>query len=132
MNVDRHWQIRSLLLAAACIEVATGLTLVVAPALFVQLLLGEAITAAGVAVGRVTGCALVALGVACWPRLTRDCNCSTRPLQPLLGMLTYNGLISIYLVGLGLTSQSVGLLLWPGAALHIVFTALIIRAIFRP
>jgi hypothetical protein len=123
-----------LLIAAASIEVATGLTLVVAPALFVQLLLGEEILGAGLAVSRVAGFALIALGVACWPGLS-FAHEKIHPTQQLLGMLIYNVLILIYLISVGLlnlsASQSVGWLLWPGVALHSFLTLLFMREWFR-
>jgi uncharacterized protein YjeT (DUF2065 family) len=123
-----------LLIAAASIEVVTGLTLVVAPALFVRLLLSEEILGAGLAVSRVAGFALIALGVACWPGLSLAHE-KIHPTQPLLGMLIYNVLATTYLFGVGLTSfsasQAVGWLLWPGVALHGVFTLLFIREWFR-
>ena len=120
-----------LLLAAAIIEVATGLTLIVAPSLFVQLLFGEAIAGVGLAVSRVAGFALLALGASCWPGRSISYE-RIRPSQPLLGMLLYNLLIMVYLLGVGATSQAVGWFLWPGVALHGVFTLLFIRSWFLP
>src|SRR5262249_34318793 len=51
----------------AASEAAAGLILAVAPALFIPLLMGVALSGVGIALGRLTGFALIALGVACWP-----------------------------------------------------------------
>jgi hypothetical protein len=65
----------------------------------------------------VTGIALVALGIACWPG---------RPA--LCGMLTYSVLATLYLLYLAIRGQWVGPLLWPAVAAHAVLTILLARA----
>ena len=60
------------------------------PSLVGQLLLGEQLTGVGLPVARVTGIALIALGIACWPG------------PPVEGMLTYSPLVTVYLVYLAL------------------------------
>jgi hypothetical protein len=108
---------------AAVLEAATGLALLIAPAVVTWLLLGADLPAAEVIVGRVAGCALVALGMACWPG--RDVG---RLLIPAAqAMLTYNLLITCYLVFLGIGGKFVGVLLWPAAAVHGLLTLLLIR-----
>ena len=64
-----------------------------------------------------TGIALIALGVACWPGRTALC-----------GMLTYSALATAYLAYLGIRGHWVGPLLWPAVALHAVLTILLARA----
>jgi hypothetical protein len=63
---------------AAVSEVATGVALLSVPSLVGQLLFGVELTGMAMTVARVTGIALIALGVACWPG------------TPLVGMLTYS------------------------------------------
>jgi hypothetical protein len=104
---------KKVLVLAAVGEVATGVALLVVPSLVGQLLLGGELTGIAIAVARVTGIALVALGVACWPG------------TPLLGMLTYSAAATLYLAYLGFTGASTGLLLWPVVALHFVLTVLL-------
>ena len=53
-------------------EAATGLALMLNPPLVVRLLFGADIDGAGLAMARITGMALVALGVACWPGAITD------------------------------------------------------------
>ena len=55
------------LVLAAVSEAATGVALLIVPSLVGQLLFGAELTGLAVTVARVTGIALIALGVACWP-----------------------------------------------------------------
>jgi hypothetical protein len=98
----------------AVAEAATGLALLIAPALVGQLLLGET-PSGGAFVARVAGIALIALGVACWPG------------PPLVGMLIYSAAITAYLAWLGFAGLT-GLLLWPAVAIHFVLSILLGRA----
>ena len=104
---------------AAIAEAATGLALLVVPSLVGRLLLGEELAGVAVAVARVLGIALIALGVACWP---------DRPT--LCGMLIYGAAVTLYLSYLGIRGNWVGPLLWPAVVLHAVLTLLLARAWF--
>ena len=106
------------LLFAASAEAATGLALLIAPSLVVQILLGEQPAGIAIPVARVAGIAIGALAIACWPG------------PPLLGMLVYSGLITVYLAYLGFAGSLTGVLLWPAATLHVVLTILLGRAWF--
>jgi len=101
------------LLVSAIAEIGTGLALMVFPSLVGWLLLGDTLTGFAIPVARVAGIALVSLGVACWPG------------PPLIGMLTYSALVTLYLAYLGLAEGSAGILLWPAVALHAILTALL-------
>ena len=107
------------LIFAAVAEAATGLALLIAPALVGTLLLGEQLTGVTVLVARVAGIALIGLGVACWPG------------PPLLGMLTYSALVTLYLAYIGLAGAFAGLLLWPVVILHAILTTLLARDALR-
>ena len=54
---------------AASVEVVSGLVLLVRPTLFIWLLFGAELSEAGNALGRLAGFALLALALACWPKL---------------------------------------------------------------
>lgn len=110
---------KGVLLVAAIVEAGTGLAMVVVPSLMGQLLLGEQLSGIAVTVARVAGIALMSLGLACWPG------------PPLLGMLSYSGLVTLYLAYLGLTGGSTGVLLWPAFVLHLVMTVLLARDAMR-
>lgn len=108
---------------AALAEAATGVALIVAPALVSRLLLGTELSDVAVVVGRVAGISLLALGVACWP--------GKEPTRaPLGGMAIYGFLVTLYLLYLGIRGEWVGPLLWPAVALHAVLTLLLARELF--
>ena len=102
------------LIFAAVAEAATGLALLVVPALVGQLLLGAELTGVAVTVARVAGIALIALGIACWPGTA------------LVGMLTYSAAVTLYLAYIGFMGS--GILLWPAVVLHALLTFLLARA----
>jgi hypothetical protein len=58
---------KRVLVLAAVSEAAIGVALLVLPTLVGRLLLGEELTGVAIPVARVTGIALIALGLACWP-----------------------------------------------------------------
>jgi hypothetical protein len=101
---------------AVIAEAATGLALLVIPSVVGPLLLGAELTGLIISLSRVTGIALIALAVACWPGFTALC-----------GMLTYSALVTVYLAYLGLRGEWVGLLLWPAVVLHALLTLLLAR-----
>jgi hypothetical protein len=112
--------LKKLLTFAAIAEAAMGLALLILPSLVSRLLLGAELTGVSVPLTRVTGIALVALGIACWPRWTALC-----------GMLTYGALVTLYLAYLGIAGEFSGILLWPAVLLHAVLTILLARSWFN-
>jgi hypothetical protein len=110
---------KSTLTFAAIGEAATGLALLIVPSFVGQLLLGEQLTGVAVPVARVAGIALIALGIACWPG------------PPLVGMLSYSVLATLYLAYLGFAGSLTGILLWPVVVLHVILTALLMRDVTR-
>ena len=106
---------------AALGEAATGLALLLAPAIVVRLLLGlDDLAGVAVVLARVTGISLIGLGLSCWSRDTG-----------LVGMLTYSGGVTLYLAFVGLHGEFVGVLLWPAVVLHAVLTGLMTWGWFR-
>jgi hypothetical protein len=103
------------LMFAAVGEAAIGLALLIVPSLVGQLLLGEELTGVAIPVARVAGIALVALGIACWPG------------PPLVGMLIYSTVVTLYLFYLGFAGGLTGVFLWPAVALHVVLSILLGR-----
>ena len=108
------------LAVAAVVEVATGMALLIVPSLVGRLLFGAEFTGVANPAARVTGIALIALGVGCWPGSTALC-----------GMLTYGALATLYLVYLGVIGEWVGKLLWPAVVIHGILTVLLARAWFQ-
>jgi hypothetical protein len=113
----------SLLRLAAILEVVTGLALIGDPSLVARLLLGDGVSGAGTALGRVAGVGLLSLGSACWPS-----RAEVELGAPRRAMLTYNALIAAFLLYLEISNERTGKLLWPAVAIHGVLTLLLGRA----
>jgi hypothetical protein len=111
---------RSVLGVAAAIEAVTGLVMILFPHALIRLLLGADATGLNIVIGRVAGIALLSLGLGCWMGRQEE---GRSPA--LTAMLTYNLLVTIYLAFVGLSTEFVGVLLWPAAALHAALTALL-------
>jgi len=122
----RKMAIRTLLAFAAAVEGATGVALMVYPPIVTLMLLGEGVSGPGMVLGRVAGLALLSLAIACWP--VRDPAGGTFPGHR--AMLTYNLLVALYLLGLGIGGDSVGRLLWPAIILHALLTFFLVRQWF--
>jgi hypothetical protein len=103
---------KRVLISAAIAEAVTGLALLIVPSLVGQLLLGEELIGVAVPVARVAGIALIALGIACWPG------------PPLVGILTYSALVTLYLAYLGFAGGLTGVFLWPAVVLHAILSIL--------
>jgi hypothetical protein len=108
---------------AAVAEGATGVALIVMPALVVRLLLGAELSSPALPLARVTGVALLSFGVACWPG-------KTATSAALAGMTSYGLLVTLYFVYLGIRGEWVGVLLWPAVVAHATLTLLLGRAWF--
>jgi hypothetical protein len=107
---------KGVLVLAAVGEIATGVALLIVPSLVGQWLFGAELAGVAMTVARLTGIALIALGVACWPG------------TPLGGMVTYNAAVTLFLACVGLAGGSTGVLLWPVVVLHAILTVLLTRA----
>ena len=111
-------------LAAAVEAAATGLLLIISPSLFGWLIFGAELSAAGQALGRLAGIALLGFTLASWPAAAA----ASHSASAVRALLIYNLLATIYLGYLGLAGQLVGILLWPAVALHVVLSILLGRA----
>ena len=107
---------KKVLVLAAVSEVATGAALLIVPSLVGRLLLGDELIGVAISVARVLGIALIGLGVACWPG------------PPRVGMLIYSAAVTLYLAYIGFAGGLNGILLWPVVVLHVILTALLMRA----
>ncbi len=110
---------RRVLVLAAAGEIATGLALLLVPALVGQALLGEQLTGVAIPVARVAGIALIGLGIACWPG------------TPIVGMAIYSAAVALYLASVGFAGGFGGTLLWPAVVLHGILTTFLIREFTR-
>jgi hypothetical protein len=115
---------RRLLIVCVTVEAATGLCLLLAPALLGRLLLGVELSAVATVMARLCGVVLFSLCAACWPdRLAGD--------GALRGMLVYNALVTVFLGALWIGRELVGVLLPPVTAIHAVLAVLLANLRFR-
>jgi hypothetical protein len=104
---------KKLMIIVALGEAGPGLALLTVPSLVGQLLFGQEVTGVAIALARVIGITLIALGVGCWPG------------PALVGILTYSTVVALYLAYLGFAGGLTGILLWPAVGLHVVLSALL-------
>jgi len=110
---------RNLLLVITAVgEAGTGLALMFAPSLVISLLLGVTSAAPeALVIGRVTGGALLAIGVACW---TARNDGSPTQRGVLSAVLIYDVTAAAVLTYAGGVSATVGVVLWPAVGVHVV------------
>ncbi len=113
--------------AAAGLEMLTGATLFAAPSLLTELLFGSPMTAPGPTVGRVAGLAILCLAIGCWPRvMERD-----KMLHALAGPLASERVVAVYLIYIGASGASVGVLFWPVVTAHLTPAVLLAGLAFK-
>ncbi len=116
-GLETHFPVKTLFVVTAVIEAGTGLALAIAPSVLVAILLGSSLdTPAGLMVGRITGAALLSLGLACW--LARDDEQSRAATGLIAAMLLYNTAVAAALVYAGIGMGLFGIGLWPAVLLH--------------
>jgi hypothetical protein len=107
---------KQLLIATAILEVGTGVALLTVPSRVVELLLGEGLTSPqSLVLARITGAALIAIGVACW-LASRSEPSAQRSL--IAGLTIYNLAVPVLLTLAATTGGMHGIALWPGSLLH--------------
>jgi hypothetical protein len=116
--------------ATAVVEAATGLCLLILPAVLFAILLGlDNAAAAAIFVGRLAGAALLAIGVASW--MARVDERTSAQLGLLTGILVYNAAAALLLAYAGAVLKMVGVLLWPAIILHAILAVWCFRCL-RP
>ena len=121
---------KRLLIVTAIIELGVGLALLCFPSATVSFLLGSGLdTPAAVALGRVAGTALFALGVACWLAQYDAQSCAARGL--VSAMVLYNLGATIILGVAGIQLRPIGIALWPAVVLHAAMTIWCITRLLR-
>ncbi|MDM0071799.1 hypothetical protein [Variovorax sp. J31P207] len=124
MTESPRTRLDMILAIASIVEFATGLALLLIPAIVIRLLLGAESEGVALAIARLCGIALMMLGCACWPSRRASRIAST----PTRAMLAYNAAAAVYLAWLGIAHAPVGWLLWPAVVLHAAFAALLVHA----
>jgi hypothetical protein len=112
---------RRLVTLSAAIETATGLALIAAPGLVTRLILGSGLSDSGIAVARLTGIALLCLGLACWP------SGDVAVVPTVRALFTYNLLAALYLGYLRVGGGFVSHLLLLACFVHALLASLLAR-----
>jgi len=104
---------KSVVTGAAWLEIAVGVTVIVAPNFLCVLLFATRPEGAGMPIARLAGIALLALGISCLPSV------QTGPRRnSVLGLVVYNVGAAILFAWVGVATALHGFLLWPAAILH--------------
>ena len=112
----------------AVVEAATGLCLLILPAVLLAILLGlDNAAAAAIFVGRLAGAALLAIGVASW--MAKIDGRTPAQLGLLTGILVYNAAAALLLAYAGAVLKMVGVLLWPAVILHAILAVWCFRCL---
>jgi len=120
--------LKKLLTLTALVEGATGLALLVSPALVVSILLGDSLVEpAGILVGRLTGIALLSVTIMCW--LFRNDKHPARGVVKAL--LFYNVAAAGLLLYAGISGFS-GPILWAVSVLHVVMGVWCMNSVRQP
>lgn len=113
---------KQFLTVTALAEAPLGLCLLFLPAFPLAILLGvEPAPVETLFVGRVTGAALLAIGVASW--IARTDTLTPAQFGLLTGLFIYDATAAILLIFAGTVLNMAGVVLWPAVALHAVLAA---------
>ena len=107
---------KRLLTLTALIETATGLGLILMPLVVVRLLLGSELLGAGISLGRLTGVALLTLGIVCWLASSDTQSCAARGIVTAMTLYHIGAVLILACAGLQLPAVGIGL--WPAVILH--------------
>lgn len=109
---------KTLLTVTAILESGTGLLLIAVPSLLMHVLFDVMLdTPVALAVVRITGVALLSLGLACW--LARNEIQSTAARGMVSAVLLYNTAVAAVLAYTAMSSGLSGFGLWPAVLLHL-------------
>jgi hypothetical protein len=110
-----------LFITTAVIEAATGLALLIVPAVVIGLLIGASVEApGGIVIARVTGLAMLSIAIACWTARGGQ-GVASRGL--VLALLFYNSTVALVLIHAAVGSHLSAIGLWPTVALHTALAA---------
>src|SRR5271163_1437471 len=109
MSETRSITLGKILAFSALVEIATGIGLIVAPAIVIALLVRGEMVELVLVLARAMGITLIGLGLSCWPKWHKP----EGGRAALRGMVAYNGLIALWLGYAGSVLRLAGPLLWP-------------------
>ena len=117
---------KSIFNVSAVLEIIIGIILLVAPLFTINYLLGDTLSEVGIAATRVTGIALISLGVSAVEIFNQPIKVFTR-----IGLLVYNFAVAVLFLVLAIIFKMNGLLIWPTAGLHLIMGILIMISILK-
>jgi hypothetical protein len=121
--------LRLLLTLSGGLEILAGLPALITPAPLISLLLGGPVDPIAVALARLFGAGVFALGLACLK--ARDDVRSPAGLAVSIGITSYNVLAAVVLLWAAAGLNLGGLLLWAAGIGHAVLGALFVSALFK-
>jgi hypothetical protein len=121
---------RQLLVIATLVEGGAGLALLLVPGTTATLLLGAGPDSVGLMIGRLTGMALLVLGIACWGARTNSGGAAR--LGTLKAITLYNAGAGLLLVGFAAIGEASGPVVWGVGALHLALAAGFVASSRRP
>ena len=111
---------RSIVIAAAWLEIVVGTCFVALPDLPCVLLFAVKPEGVALPLARFAGFGLLALGIACVP------SAATGPRRGVVGLFVFNFGVAILFAWIGIATSFHGYLLWPVVILHgVIATALL-------
>ena len=113
---------RLLLLVTGVVEVTVGIGLLLTPGIVLAMLLGiEQAPTGTLFVGRITGAAILGIGLVSWLMRNDTSQASQRSL--ITGIIVYTIAAAVLLIYGAISSNMVGIMLWPGVIFHTVLAA---------
>jgi hypothetical protein len=120
---------KSLLTIAAALECLAGVALIVLPGITIALLLGAEAHSDGLMIARLTGVALLCLGIACW--WARADPGGAARTGTLHAITLYNAGAGLLLVMFAATGEAAGVVLWIGGIFHLGFASAFAACFWR-
>lgn len=125
-----HMNSKPLLTVSAVMELGAGAALAVAPSVTVSILFGTQFDSpTGLAVARLLGAALIAVGIACW--LAHDDEGSRAARGVVVAMTVYNVAAAAVLASAGMTAGANGRLVWIAVIVHVAMTVWCVAYLLR-
>ena len=110
---------KKLLTLTALLESGTGLGMLIVPSVVTTIILGSPVdTKVALVLSRITGIALLVIGIICWVYRNEEQNKSTKGLIGAIGVYNF-GVLAVF-VYVGLDSGLSGIGLWPLSIAHAV------------
>ena len=110
---------KKLLTLTALLESGTALGLLIVPSVVTTIILGSPVDIkVALVISRISGIALLVIGIICWVNRNEEQNKSTKGLVGAIGL--YNFGVIVVFVAAGLSPEPNGVGLWPIVVAHLI------------